>query len=148
MVSVDLSTTDLAAMVEIVRAEALRATRNAYAPYSSWQVGAAGITRDGTVFSGCNVENSSFGMTLCAETSMIGTAVTAGDHDFLVVCCRLSTGDYLPPCGRCRQMLLEIAGLDCRVVVDDRTEQPPSVSDLLPYPYIGDDLRLRDKEWG
>ena len=90
--------------------DAARQTRaHAYAPFSHYQVGAAVLTRAGRVYSGCNVENSTYGATICAERSAIAAMVAAGDRD--PVACVVVTGGRTPgsPCGICRQVLAEFA---------------------------------------
>ncbi|HXX70219.1 MAG TPA: cytidine deaminase [Polyangiaceae bacterium] len=92
----------------VLAAQASRA--RAYAPYSRYRVGAALLTRAGTVHAGCNVENASFGATLCAERSAVAAMVAAGDCD--PVACAVVTAGPRPgaPCGICRQVLFEFAG--------------------------------------
>lgn len=87
---------------------ACEARAKAYAPYSNYQVGAAVLTEDGRIFTGVNVENASYGLTICAERSAISSAVSAGERRILaVVVCTENAGS---PCGACRQVLLEFAG--------------------------------------
>jgi cytidine deaminase len=89
---------------------ALGARKNAYAPYSKYQVGAAVITRDGHIFIGCNVENASYGLTNCAERTAVFTAVCQGEREFVEVA--IATEDGGSPCGACRQVLSEFAPRD------------------------------------
>src|ERR1700760_4809211 len=104
-----------------LRTAAADVARRAYAPYSRLRVGAAGLTADGRVISGCNVENASFGMTLCAECGLVsalhagaggsGPGAAGGAAPRLVaVAAGAGDGDPLLPCGRCRQLLLEAGG--------------------------------------
>lgn len=86
-------------------AAAVAARRQAYAPYSQFAVGAALLTADGTIFSGCNVENGSYGMTLCAERVAVGTAIAAGQQKFMALVIAAEQG--AAPCGGCRQVLAE-----------------------------------------
>ena len=81
---------------------------NAYAPYSQYPVGAALLTEDYTFFAGCNVENSSYGLTICAERNAIFKAVSAGQRKFKAIAI-VSKDDFLPPCGACRQVLSEFS---------------------------------------
>lgn len=100
---------------ESLRAEAVEAAALAYCPYSGLQVGAAALCDDGRVVTGCNVENGSYGVTLCAECTMAGQLHLTGGGRFVAVACRSGTGDLLMPCGRCRQVLQELGGSDCLV---------------------------------
>jgi len=84
------------------------AKANAYAPYSRYPVGAALLTEDYTFFAGCNVENSSYGLTMCAERNAIFKAVCAGQQKFKAIAI-VSNDDFLPPCGACRQVLSEFS---------------------------------------
>jgi cytidine deaminase len=107
---------DVAAAVEAAR----RARTNAHSPYSGYRVGAAILTRTGGVYAGCNVENASFGATLCAERSAVAGMVSAGDRD--PVACVVVTAGPRPatPCGICRQVLSEFArDLELVLVAED-----------------------------
>lgn len=86
---------------------ALKASRRAYAPYSEFQVGAALMTDTGTIIRGCNVENASFGLCLCAERNALTTAVAAGHHRFSALAVATPGETPAPPCGLCLQMLAE-----------------------------------------
>jgi cytidine deaminase len=90
-------------------AEAVKARRRAYAPYSRFPVGAALLTRDGRVFHGCNVENVSFGLTICAERNAVWQAINEGVKDFVAIAVTARDGRGAPPCGSCRQVLHEFA---------------------------------------
>jgi cytidine deaminase len=93
------------------------ATKNAYAPYSKFKVGSAILTKSGEVFTGCNVENSSFGLTMCAERNAMFQAVARGHKRFKAVAI-VADGDAMPyPCGACRQVMAEFCGPDCVIVV-------------------------------
>ena len=89
--------------------EAVRARRRAYAPYSGFSVGAALLTRSGRVIHGCNVENASYGLSICAERSALFQAVSSGDSDFVALAVAAPAGRPAPPCGACRQVLHEFA---------------------------------------
>src|SRR5690348_2301850 len=131
-----------------LRAAAVDVAGRAYAPYSRLRVGAAGLTGDGRVVTGCNVENASFGLTLCAECGLVsalhatppgGVRVPAAPG---LVAVAVVAGDGAPllPCGRCRQLLLEAGGPELLV---DTAEGPLPLSDLLPAAFGGADLSAR-----
>lgn len=121
-----------AARLETLAAEA---RARAYAPYSGYSVGAALETEDGTVFTGCNVENASYSITCCAERSALFAAVSAGHRTFRRVV--VSAAGAAPhPCGSCRQALAEFAPrLEVLVVTDDGDRIESSLDVLLPYPF-------------
>ncbi len=86
---------------------AIAVREHAHAPYSRFAVGAALRCADGTVFSGCNVENLSFGLTMCAERVAVGAAIAAGRRDFQCIAIVADTDEVISPCGACRQVLAE-----------------------------------------
>ena len=100
---------------DALRAAAVSAAAAAYAPYSGLHVGAAAICDDGRMVTGCNVENASYGLGLCAECTMAGQLRLTGGGRFVAVACRSGSGDLLMPCGRCRQILYELGGPDCLI---------------------------------
>lgn len=117
-----------------LRQAALEVRGNAYAPYSKFPVGAALRATSGQIFTGCNVENASFGGTICAERTAVCSAVAAGEKSFEAICISL-TGTPVP-CGICRQFLYEF-NPNLLVLLDDTDlpDQPPEcvlLSDLLP----------------
>ncbi|TDD38628.1 cytidine deaminase [Saccharopolyspora elongata] len=114
---------------EALRAAAVEAAALAYCPYSKLQVGAAALCDDGRMVVGCNVENGSYGLTLCAECTMAGQLRLTGGGRFVAVACRSGTGDLLMPCGRCRQLLFELGGRDCLV---DTPRGVLPMSEVLP----------------
>jgi cytidine deaminase len=95
-----------------LRDAAVDAMRHAYAPYSSFPVGAAALTDDGRVVSGCNVENASYGVTLCAECSLVSQLHMTGGGRLVAFTCVDGDGAVLMPCGRCRQLLFEHSAPD------------------------------------
>ena len=122
---------------ENLRAEAIRAAGSAYAPYSKLLVGAAGLVDDGRVVLGCNVENASYGLGLCAECTMAGQLRLSGGGKLVAVACRSGDGELLMPCGRCRQILYELGGPDCLV---DTPRGVLPMRDVLPDAFGPDDL--------
>ena len=143
-----------------LRAAAVDVSRRAYAPYSRLRVGAAGLTGDGQVVVGCNVENASFGVTLCAECGLVsalhatparspdatpalgsGSGSGSGSVPVLVaVAVVAGDGDPLLPCGRCRQLLLEAGG---PALLVDTARGPVPLAELLPAAFGGADLAAR-----
>ncbi|ASR53886.1 MULTISPECIES: cytidine deaminase [Cellulomonas] len=95
---------------DALRAVATEAMRHAYVPYSRFPVGAAAIVDDGRVVSGANIENASYGVTLCAECSLVSALVMSGGGRLVAFTCVDGHGDVLMPCGRCRQLLFEHGG--------------------------------------
>lgn len=116
--------------------EAWAARARAYAPYSNFHVGAALLAEDGRIFTGCNVENLSYGLTNCAERVAIGAAVAAGARKFLGVAVVADTAVPISPCGACRQVLAEF-GVP-RVMLANRTERIEfTLEELLPRAATG-----------
>ena len=92
---------------DAIRAAANAAMEKAYVPYSKFKVGAAALTEDGRIVSGCNVENASYGLTLCAECSLVSELFMTGGGRLVAFTCVDGHGNILMPCGRCRQLLFE-----------------------------------------
>ena len=118
---------------EQLRTHATAVAQHAYAPYSRLHVGAAGLVDDGRIVRGCNVENASYGLTLCAECGLVSNLHATGGGRLVAVVCVDGDGNRLAPCGRCRQLLYEAGGP--QLLVD---EQP--ILDLLPGAFGPDDL--------
>ncbi|WP_433661862.1 cytidine deaminase [Nocardia sp. CA-128927] len=116
---------------------AIQVMRNAYAPYSRFPVGAAALSTDGRIVRGCNVENVSYGLGLCAECVLIGNLHSDGGGRLLAISVTDSRGEILMPCGRCRQLLYEHGGPDLLV---DHKDGPVPLSALLPDAFGPDDL--------
>lgn len=112
---------------------ASRARENAHAPYSGYRVGAAVRTADGSIFAGCNVENRSYGVSLCAERSALAAAVTAGKPDFTALVVMTSSEPPAAPCGLCREALTELAPeLPILLVNPTGAKREARLADLLP----------------
>jgi cytidine deaminase len=92
---------------DALRAAANAAMQKAYVPYSKFKVGVAALTEDGRIVSGCNIENASYGLTLCAECSMVSELFMTGGGRLIAFTCVDGNGNILMPCGRCRQLLFE-----------------------------------------
>jgi cytidine deaminase len=123
-----------------LRTAAAAAAQRAYAPYSRLRVGAAGLTSDGRMVTGCNVENASYGLTLCAECGLVSALHASGGGTLVAVSVVAGDGDPLLPCGRCRQLLLE-AGGDGLLV--ETATGPTELGLLLPASFSGTDLAGR-----
>ena len=123
-----------------LRAAATAAASRAYAPYSGLRVGAAGQTSDGRIIVGCNVENASFGLTLCAECGLVSALHAAGPAELQAVAVVAGDGEPLLPCGRCRQLLLEAGGGNLLV---DTADGPVELKVLLPAAFTTADLSER-----
>lgn len=105
---------------------------NAHVPYSHFHVGAAVLDNQNRIFSGCNVENSSFGLTMCAERNAVGAAVTAGSKRLLAMLIYTPTETLTPPCGACRQVLSEFGDMEVHMCNHDGKHMVTMLSDLLP----------------
>ena len=123
-----------------LRAAAAQMTERAYAPYSRLHVGAAGVTSDGRVVTGCNVENASYGLTLCAECGLVSALHATGGGTLAAVSVVSGDGQPLLPCGRCRQLLMEAGGPSLLV---DTDAGPTELALLLPSPFTSADLAGR-----
>lgn len=113
------------------------AAKNAYAPYSKFQVGACAIFEDGSVYTGCNVENASYGLTICAERTAISKAVSDGKHKGLnAVAIYSPNAELCYPCGACRQWIAEFSK-DAKIIVQDKQGniKETSIKELLPHSF-------------
>ncbi len=120
-----------------LRTAATEAMGRAYAPYSNFPVGVAGLVDDGRMVVGCNVENASYGVGLCAECGMVSSLIATGGGRLVAVSCVDGQGAPLMPCGRCRQLLWEHGGAQCLV---DHWDGPLPLSALLPHAFGPDNL--------
>ncbi len=125
---------------DALRQAANEAMAKAYVPYSKFPVGVAALTTSGQIVSGCNVENASYGLTLCAECSLVSAATMAGAGKLVAFTCVDGSGNILMPCGRCRQLLFEHAapGLILETVSGFKT-----IEEVLPDAFGPSDLETR-----
>lgn len=122
---------------EALRRMAIEAMAHAYAPYSHYRVGVAGLVDDGRVVVGCNVENASYGIGLCAECAMVSQLHLTGGGRLVAVACVDAEGAVLMPCGRCRQLIWEHGGASCLV---DTPQGVKLMSWVLPEAFDADKL--------
>lgn len=126
-----------------LRDKATEAAEKAYAPYSGFAVGAAALVDDGRVVVGCNVENVSYGLGLCAECSVVSALYSGGGGRLIALSCVAADGEPLMPCGRCRQVLLEHGGPQLLI---DHPSGPRPLGELLPDAFGPDDLARGEPE--
>ncbi|CAB4673288.1 unannotated protein [freshwater metagenome] len=120
--------------------EAISAMKRAYAPYSKFPVGAAAVVDDGRIVSGSNVENASYGLTLCAECGLVSALIASGGGKLIAFTCVDIAGNYLMPCGRCRQLLHEHGGSELQVMTDTGIKP---LSELLPWAFGPEEMVRR-----
>ncbi len=122
---------------DALRAAARAASERAYAPYSHYPVGAAALVEDGRVVTGCNVENASYGVALCAECGLVSSLVLGGGGRLVAFTCVDGRGAIITPCGRCRQLLWEHGGADLLV---ETPEGVVAMPELLPQAFGPENL--------
>jgi cytidine deaminase len=121
--------------------KARQGQRRAHAPYSGFRVGAAILTSSNRVYNGCNIENSSYGLTICAERTAIFKAVSEGETKFRAIAIVADDMNFTPPCGACRQVLWDLAGNIDVIMVNSRSKvRTLKLKELLPYAF--DDKHL------
>jgi cytidine deaminase len=117
-------------------AAALQVRQHAHAPYSGWQFGAALLGKSGRIHVGCNVENASYGLTICAERSAVFAGVAAGEREFLALVVAGKSAATSFPCGACRQVLAEFCDdLPILLVGEDGSRLLTSLNELLPHAF-------------
>ncbi len=121
----------------LLHAAAVEVMHRAYAPYSRFRVGVAGLVDDGRVVVGCNVENAAYGVALCAECGMVSALHATGGGRLIAVSCVDADGAALMPCGRCRQLLWENGGPGCQVMSPDGVM---TMAEVLPLAFGAQDL--------
>ncbi len=125
---------------DLLHAKAVDAMKTAYAPYSKFPVGVAALVDDGRIITGCNVENASYGLTLCAECGLVSTLISTGGGRLVAFSCVDIAGNYLMPCGRCRQLLQEHGGGSLQLMTDDGIKP---LSELLPWAFGPEEMVKR-----
>jgi cytidine deaminase len=126
---------------EALEQAAMAAREEAYAPYSHYRVGAAVRTASGAIFTGANVENASYGLTICAERVAVAKAITAGERELTAVAVATDGDPPAAPCGMCRQTLVEFtADMDVYLVGRGGTRRQSTLAQLLPMAFRPDDL--------
>ncbi|MUL48332.1 cytidine deaminase [Mycobacterium sp. CBMA293] len=125
---------------KLLQDKAIAASMGAYAPYSNFPVGAAALVDDGRIVVGCNVENVSYGLGLCAECAVVCALHSSGGGRLLALACVDGSGGVLMPCGRCRQVLLEHGG---PTMLINHPQGPRPLAELLPDAFGPDDLNRR-----
>ena len=123
---------------ESLHTSAKEIMQKAYAPYSNFKVGVAALVDDGRVVVGCNSENASYGVGLCAECGLISSLTATGGGRLIAAVCVDGAGNYLSPCGRCRQLLFEHGGNEMLFMTPDG---PKSMSHMLPWAFGPEDLK-------
>jgi len=121
---------------------AMEAKKKAYVPYSNFRVGAAILTKDGKVYTGCNIENASYGATNCAERTAIFKAVSEGQRDFLAIAVNSDTEHFTFPCGICRQVMIEFSK-DLIVYISNKHGEyrEYTLKELIPEGFTGEDMK-------
>jgi len=120
--------------------EALSAMKKAYVPYSKFPVGVAALVDDGRIITGCNVENASYGLTLCAECGLVSSLVATGGGRLIAFVCVDISGNPLMPCGRCRQLLQEHGGSQLQMMTHQGVK---TLGDLLPWAFGPEEIENR-----
>jgi cytidine deaminase len=125
---------------DLLHNEALAAMKKAYVPYSKFPVGVAALVDDGRIISGCNVENASYGLTLCAECGLVSSLIASGGGRLIAFACVDISGNALMPCGRCRQLLQEHGGSTLQMATNDGIK---TLGDLLPWAFGPEEITDR-----
>lgn len=127
--------------IKVLLEQAKKAREHAYAPYSKFPVGAVVLTKSGRIFTGCNVENAAYGLTICAEKTAIVKAISEGCKDIQAVAVIADTDDVCRPCGSCRQFISEF-GSEIAVIMGNLKGKSKvcRITDLLPYNFSIKDL--------
>lgn len=125
--------------------KAIEAKENAYAPYSNFRVGAALLTEDDQIITGCNVEISSYSLTICAERNAIFKAYSDGKRKFKAIAVAADTNDYISPCGACRQVISDLCGdIDVILINGNNETKILRTQQLLPFAFTDKELKKKD----
>jgi len=125
---------------QLLEKTAIAAMETAYAPYSKFPVGVAALVDDGRIISGCNVENASYGLTLCAECGLVSNLILSGGGRLVAFLCVDLNRNYLMPCGRCRQLLQENGGSKLAMMTDQGIKP---LAELLPWAFGPEEMEKR-----
>ncbi len=123
--------------------EAVKAQTKSISPYSNFKVGAALLTKEGKVYQAANVETSSYSLTMCAERNAVFHAVLEGERNFEAIAVVCDTANFCPPCGACRQVLLELCGEELNVIMKNGKDEIKvvKIKDLLPLSFNSEYLK-------
>jgi cytidine deaminase len=131
---------------KLLAEKANEAKSKALPPYSNFHVGAALLTEDNKIYSGCNVEVSSYSLTICAERNAVFKAISEGERKFKAIAIASDDKDFCPPCGACRQVISDLCGDIDVVMVNQKKElKIVKLSELLPFPCGGERLSQKSK---
>lgn len=125
---------------DLLKQEAHSVMQKAYVPYSKFPVGVAALVDDGRIITGCNVENASYGLTLCAECGLVSSLIASGGGRLIAFSCVDIKGNYLMPCGRCRQLLQEHGGSRLQIMTDSGVKP---LAELLPWAFGPEEIEHR-----
>jgi cytidine deaminase len=120
---------------------AVLAKKNSHSPYSKFRVGAAVLTKLGNIYTGCNIENSSYSLTICAERTALFKAISEGEKEFLAMALSTDEEGFTSPCGACRQVISDLAG-NIKIILTNGSGKTKTLmtKDLLPFPFTPKNL--------
>ena len=123
--------------------KAVEAKSKAFPPYSNFHVGAALLTEDNKIYSGCNVEVSSYSLTICAERNAVFKAVSEGERKFTAIAIASDEENFCPPCGACRQVLQDLCGSEIDIIMINQKKELKimKLAELLPLPFGDSNLK-------
>lgn len=122
--------------------KAIEAKKLAFPPYSNFRVGAALLTEDGKLYLGCNIETSSYSLTICAERTAVFKAISEGERKFKAIAIASDAEDFISPCGACRQVMSDLCGdIDVIMLNSKGEKRIEKMSTLLPYAFSDKDLK-------